>query len=51
MNRKQRKTYDSIFVDPIRRNIVWDDKVMAQEYDLTSMKFPLIFIPRTHKRN
>lgn len=25
MNRKQRKTYDSIFVDPIRRNIVWDD--------------------------
>ncbi len=27
MNRKQRKTYDSIFVDPIRRNIVWDDVV------------------------
>jgi len=25
MNRKQRKTYDSIFVDPIRRNIFWDD--------------------------
>ena len=27
MNRKQQKTYDSIFVDPIRRNIVWDDVV------------------------
>jgi hypothetical protein len=27
VNRKQRKTYDSIFVDPIRRNIVWDDVV------------------------
>jgi hypothetical protein len=25
MNKKQRKTYDAIFVDPIRRNIVWDD--------------------------
>jgi hypothetical protein len=27
MNKKQRKTYDAIFVDPIRRNIVWDDVV------------------------
>ena len=27
MNKKQRKTYDPIFVDPIRRNIVWDDVV------------------------
>jgi hypothetical protein len=25
MNKKQRKTYDAIFVDPICRNIVWDD--------------------------
>lgn len=25
MNKKQRKTYDAIFADPIRRNIVWDD--------------------------
>jgi hypothetical protein len=27
MNKKQRKTYDAIFVDPIRPNIVWDDVV------------------------
>jgi hypothetical protein len=27
MNKKQRKTYDAIFVDPSRRNIVWDDVV------------------------
>ena len=27
MNKKQRKTYDAIFVDPIRRNIFWDDVV------------------------
>ena len=27
MNKRQRKTYDAIFVDPIRRNIVWDDAV------------------------
>ena len=27
MNKKQRKTYDAIFVDPIRRNIIWDDVV------------------------
>ena len=27
MNKKQRKAYDAIFVDPIRRNIVWDDVV------------------------
>ena len=27
MNRKQRKTYDAIFSEPIRRNIVWDDVV------------------------
>jgi hypothetical protein len=27
MNKKQRKTYDAIFAEPIRRNIVWDDVV------------------------
>mgnify|MGYP006423470687 CR=1 FL=1 len=27
MNRKQRKTYDAIFSEPIRRDIVWDDVV------------------------
>ena len=27
MNKKQRKTYDAIFVDPIRSNIDWDDVV------------------------
>ena len=25
MNKKQRKTYNAIFADPIRCNIVWDD--------------------------
>jgi hypothetical protein len=28
MNKKQRKTYDAIFAEPIRRNIVWDDVVI-----------------------
>jgi hypothetical protein len=63
MNKKQRKTYDAIFVDPIRRNIVWDDvvnliqslggiilKAMAQEFGSTLTKFPLIFIRLTSKR-
>ena len=27
MNRKQRNTYDAIFAQPIRRNIVWNDVV------------------------
>ena len=27
MNRKQRNTYDTIFAQPIRRNIVWNDVV------------------------
>ena len=27
MNKKQRKTYDAIFSEPIRRNIVWNDVV------------------------
>ena len=27
MNKKQRKTYDAIFAEPIRRNISWDDVV------------------------
>lgn len=27
MNRKQRNTYDGIFAQPIRRNIVWNDVV------------------------
>ena len=27
MNKKQRKTYDAIFAEPIRRNIVWNDVV------------------------
>jgi hypothetical protein len=27
MNKKQRKIYDAIFAEPIRRNIVWDDVV------------------------
>lgn len=27
MNKKQRKTYDAIFADPIQRNIIWDDVV------------------------
>ena len=27
MNKKQRKTYDAIFVDPIRHDIFWDDVV------------------------
>lgn len=25
MNKKQRKTYDAIFANPIRHNIVWND--------------------------
>jgi hypothetical protein len=28
MNKKQRKTYDAIFAEPIRRNIVWNDVVV-----------------------
>ncbi len=28
MNKKQRKTYDAIFAEPIQRNIVWDDVVV-----------------------
>jgi hypothetical protein len=27
MNRKQRNTYDALFVEPILRNIVWSDVV------------------------
>jgi hypothetical protein len=27
MNRKQRKTYDAIFAEPILRNILWNDVV------------------------
>ncbi|HAC62559.1 MAG TPA: hexulose-6-phosphate isomerase [Cyanothece sp. UBA12306] len=27
MNKKQRKTYDDIFAEPIRRNIIWNDVV------------------------
>jgi HicA toxin of bacterial toxin-antitoxin, len=27
MNKKQRKIYDAIFAEPIRRNIVWEDVV------------------------
>lgn len=27
MNKKQRKIYDAIFAEPIRRNIIWDDVV------------------------
>lgn len=27
MNKKQRKIYDALFAEPIRRNIVWDDVV------------------------
>ncbi|MFW6264423.1 MAG: type II toxin-antitoxin system HicA family toxin [Cyanobacteriota bacterium] len=27
MNRKQRKIYDAIFAEPIRRNIIWNDVV------------------------
>lgn len=27
MNRKQRNTYDAIFAQPIRRNVVWNDVV------------------------
>lgn len=28
MNRKQRNTYDAIFAQPIRRNIIWNDVVL-----------------------
>ena len=31
MNKKQRKTLDNIFADPIRRNIIWDDVVSLIE--------------------
>ena len=31
MNRKQRNTYDAIFAQPIRRNIVWNDVVSLIE--------------------
>ena len=31
MNKKQRKIYDAIFANPIRRNIVWDDVVSLVE--------------------
>ena len=31
MNKKQRKIYDSLFAEPIRRNIVWDDVVSMIE--------------------
>ncbi|GAB4240935.1 MAG: type II toxin-antitoxin system HicA family toxin [Stanieria sp.] len=27
MNKKQRATYDAIFAEPIRRNIIWNDVV------------------------
>lgn len=27
MNKKQRKIYDALFAEPIRRNIIWDDVV------------------------
>ncbi|MGK7930699.1 MAG: type II toxin-antitoxin system HicA family toxin [Microcystaceae cyanobacterium] len=27
MNKKQRKIYDALFAEPIRRNILWDDVV------------------------
>jgi hypothetical protein len=27
MNKKQRKIYDGLFAEPIRRNILWDDVV------------------------
>jgi hypothetical protein len=27
MNKKQRKTYEAIFTEPIKRNILWDDDV------------------------
>ncbi len=27
MNQKQRKTYNAIFAEPIRRNILWNDVV------------------------
>ncbi len=27
MNKKQRKTYDAILAEPIRRNLVWNDVV------------------------
>lgn len=31
MNKKQRKTYEALFTNPIRRNIVWDDVVSLIE--------------------
>ena len=31
MNKKQRKTLDAIFANPIRRNIIWDDVVSLIE--------------------
>lgn len=31
MNKKQRKIYDAIFANPIRRNIIWDDVVSLVE--------------------
>ena len=31
MNKKQRKTLDAIFANPIRRNILWDDVVSLME--------------------
>ena len=38
MNKKQRKTGDAIFADPIRRNIVWDD--VYPEYFLIADLIP-----------
>ena len=29
MNKKQRKIYDALFAEPIRRNIIWDDVVVS----------------------
>lgn len=31
MNKKQRKTYDAIFTEPIKRNIIWEDVVSLVE--------------------
>ena len=31
MNKKQRKIYDAIFANPIRRNIIWNDVVSLVE--------------------
>ena len=31
MNKKQRKIFDAIFANPIRRNIIWDDVVSLVE--------------------